>query len=420
MARSALAYPGLAAAGGVLAFLLLLQLQRQGAKKDEDGAIIEVHEGGGSHDLPPLSEEQKDALASTAQALATRGRGILAADESTPTIGKRLEKAGLTNDAETRRRYREVLLAHPRIGQWLAGAILFEETLGQANSDGVAFPQVLEDKGVLTGVKTDKGLAPIPGSPRETTTRGIDTLLERSKGYYQQGARFAKWRATIRIDAEAGLPTRDAIHANAVGLARYAAISQAAGLTPIVEPELLIEGAHSPELFAEVSERVLGAVYGALSGAGVFLEGTLLKPQMIMAGVDAPEKKASPALTAELTLRTLRRRVPPAVPGVFFLSGGQSEEDATINLNLINRMAAAEDGGRRYPWAMSFSFGRSLQASVLKVWEGRAENFEAAVNMAGSLAEANATAQLGEYEGPHPSISGSSSLHDPNRGWRPA
>ncbi|CAM9316515.1 unnamed protein product [Ectocarpus sp. 6 AP-2014] len=379
--------------------------------------LVEFGEDGA---LPSLSEEQKDALASTAQALATRGKGILAADESTPTIGKRLEAAGLSNDAETRRRYREVLLAHPQIGEWLAGAILFEETLGQANSDGVAFPQVLKDKGVLTGVKTDKGLAPIPGSPRETTTRGMDTLLARSKGYYQQGARFAKWRATIRIDAEAGLPTRDAIHANAVGLARYAALSQAAGLTPIVEPEILIEGTHSPELFAEVSERVLGAVYGALSEAGVFLEGTLLKPQMIMAGVDAPEKKASSALTAELTLRTLRRRVPPAVPGVFFLSGGQSEEDATVNLDLINRTAAAEDAGRRYPWTMSFSFGRSLQASVLKVWEGNAENFDAAVEMAGGLAKANATAQLGQYEGPHPSISGDSSLHDPNRGWRPA
>ncbi|CAM9443449.1 unnamed protein product, partial [Hapterophycus canaliculatus] len=166
-------------------------------------------------------------------------------------IGKRLVAAGLTNDAETRRGYREVLIAHPQLGDWLAGVILFEETLGQANADGVPFPQVLKSKGVLTGIKTDKGLAPISGSPRETTTRGMDTLLERSKGYYQQGARFAKWRATIRIDAEAGLPTYGAIQANATGLARYAAISQAAGLTPIVEPEILIEGTHSPELFAE-------------------------------------------------------------------------------------------------------------------------------------------------------------------------
>eukprot|EP00904_Undaria_pinnatifida_P009402 jgi/Undpi1/5592/HiC_scaffold_2.g00868.m1 len=409
--------------------MFLLQRQRPPAAKNgapgektaspsssqPSGGITMMHD----HDLPSLSDEEKDALAATARALATRGKGILAADESTPTIGKRLEAAGLKNDAETRRAYREVLLAHPRLGEWLGGVILFEETLLQSNRDGVPFAKVLQDKRVLTGVKTDKGLAPIAGSPRETTTRGMDTLLERSKGYYAQGARFAKWRATIRIDADAGLPTREAIFANAEGLAQYAAISQAAGLTPIVEPELLIEGTHSPELFAEVSERVLGAVYGALSEAGVYLEGTLLKPQMIMAGVDAPEKKASPALTAELTLRTLRRRVPPAVPGVFFLSGGQSEEEATVNLDLINR-TAAEDVGRRHPWAMSFSFGRSLQASVLKVWAGRAEHFEAAVEMAGSLAEANASAQLGKYEGPHPSISGNSSLHDPNRGWRPA
>ncbi|CAM9798747.1 unnamed protein product [Ascophyllum nodosum] len=270
----------------------------------------------------------------------------------------------------------------------------------------------------MPGVKTDKGLEPIPESPRESTTRGLDTLLDRSRSYYEQGARFAKWRATIRIDTDAGLPTRGAILANAVGLAQYAAISQAAGLTPIVEPEILIEGTHSPELFAKASERVLGAVYGALSEADVFLEGTVLKTQMVMAGVDAPEKKATPSLTAELTLRTLRRRLPPAVPGVVFLSGGQSEEEATVNLDTINRLAKEDD--RCHPWVLSFSFGRSLQASVLKIWAGKAENFDAAVDMFGKLAEANASAQLGKFEGPHPSISGNSSLHDPNRGWRPA
>ncbi|CAN0053699.1 unnamed protein product [Discosporangium mesarthrocarpum] len=246
----------------------------------------------------------------------------------------------------------------------------------------------------------------------------MDTLMDRSREYYEQGARFAKWRATIRIDDEEDLPKWAAIEVNATQLAEYARISQAAGLVPIVEPEILIEGTHSPERFAEVSEQVLGAVYGKLSAADVFLEGTLLKPQMIMAGVDAPWKKATPDKTAELTLRTLRRRVPPAVPGVVFLSGGQSEEEATRNLNLINAEADA-DPRRRHPWTLSFSFGRSLQASVLKIWAGKASNFVEAVEMAGRLAEANAAAQLGKFVGPHPSITGGDTLHDPNRGWRP-
>ncbi|CAM9294175.1 unnamed protein product [Sphacelaria rigidula] len=414
------------------AFILWNQAEQTRKRGDPENSCLNhsangVRNGNGGRansytrtvDVPPqLTEKEKEALAATAQALATRGKGILAADESTRTIGKRLESAGLTNSAETRRAYREVLLSPPRMGEWLGGVILFEETLLQATSDGVPFAKLLRDKGVLPGVKTDKGLDPIPSSPRETTTKGMDTLLERSKRYFEQGARFAKWRATIRIDEEAGLPTTKAIQANASQLAQYAVISQAAGLTPIVEPEILIEGTHSPELFAEVSERVLGAVYGALSEANVYLEGTVLKPQMIMAGVDAPEKKASPQRTAELTLRTLRRRVPPAVPGVFFLSGGQSEEEATVNLDVINRMADADPDGK-HPWSMSFSFGRSLQASVLKIWAGRRENFAAAVEMAGLLAKANASAQLGVYEGPHPSICGCSSLHETNRGWRP-
>ncbi|CAM9772957.1 unnamed protein product [Choristocarpus tenellus] len=379
---------------------------------------------GNGHDHPnihpvsfPLTEHQKTELAQIAQSLAARGKGILAADESTPTIGKRLVGAGLVNDLETRRQYREVLLSHPSLGEWLGGVILFEETLYQTTSNGKRFVNVLQDKGILVGVKTDKGLQKIAGSLRETTTRGMDTLLERNREYYSQGARFAKWRATIRIDDKANLPTMGAIKANAAELARYAVLSQVAGLVPIVEPEILIDGDHSIERFAEVSELVLGEVYGALSAAGVFLEGTLLKPQMMMAGVDAPDKKATPERTAELTLQTLRRRVPPAVPGVVFLSGGQSEEEATRNLNLINRRADG-DPGKRHPWSLSFSFGRSLQASVLKVWAGKTCNFAAAVEMAGKLAQVNSAAQLGLFEGSHPSIVGGNTLHDPHRGWR--
>ncbi|CAM9499567.1 unnamed protein product [Chrysoparadoxa australica] len=400
-----------------------------------------------------LTDKEKNGLRETASALASSGRGILAADESVGTVGKRLEKAGLTNDFETRRRYREVLFSCDGLGEYLAGAILFEETLMEQNhSDGRTFVEVLQDSGVLVGIKTDKGLQPLPYSPKETWTAGMDSLLERSRKYYERGARFAKWRAVIRItrgadgkvvqllqgpqdpfkppfmrqgrmcipflsagNEHASLPSSDAVELNAKQLAAYAVISQRAGLVPIVEPEVLIEGDHTAEEFAQVSEMVLGAVYGELARAGVYLEGTLLKPQMMMAGIDAQTKHTREELV-DLTLQVLRRRVPPAVPGVMFLSGGQSEEEATMNLSALNVAAAADP---RHPWTLSFSFGRSLQGSVLEIWQGRDENNAEAVAMAGALAAANAKAQKGEWGAEaHPSVLSGKSMHDPNRGWQ--
>ncbi|KAG5189118.1 fructose-bisphosphate aldolase class-I-domain-containing protein [Tribonema minus] len=372
-----------------------------------------------------LTGEQKAELEAIAQQLTAPGKGVLAADESVSTIGKRLVKAGLQNDFETRRGYREVLLSHPDLGQYLAGAILHEETLDQVHSDGRTFVQVLSDKGVLVGVKTDRGLQPLIQSPTETQTLGMGDLLERSRRYRAKGARFAKWRAVLRLDAAAGTPTDAALALNAAQLAQYAALSQAsaAGLVPIVEPELLIEGTHSAAEFAACTEVILGEVYAALAKAQVHLEGTLLKPQMAMAGIGAPSKHTREELVA-LTLAALRRRVPPAVPGVVFLSGGQSEEEATGNLNAIARAAGVGVAGaegealrRRHPWSLSFSFGRSLQASVLQVWSSGG-GAAAAIDIAGALAKANAQAQQGAYEGPHPSLTGAASLHDPNRGWQ--
>jgi fructose-bisphosphate aldolase class I len=370
-----------------------------------------------------LKEERLKEVEATASRLASRGKGILAADESIGTLGKRLIKAGLRNEEATRRAYRQVLFSAPNLGESLSGAILNEETLFQHHSDGVTpLPEFLSRKGVLVGVKTDKGLEELsPSSPLETRTKGLEDLRERSAGYRAVGARFAKWRAVLRVEGGGAqpLPTRGAVVLNAAQLALYAAISQVEGLVPIVEPEILIDGSHSVELFAEVSERVLGAVFAALAEARVPLEGCLLKPQMMMAGTEAAVRHTQPQLV-ELTLRALRRRVPPALPGIVFLSGGQSEEEATRNLDALNRAAGAAPS--LHPWTLSFSFGRSLQASVLEIWRRGGEEAEAeaeAIDMAGRLALVNAAAQRGEYQGPHPSIlRDDAMLLDPNRGWQ--
>ncbi|KAM3577386.1 hypothetical protein VYU27_000815 [Nannochloropsis oceanica] len=373
-----------------------------------------------------LTQEQKDALETIANQMARPGRGLLAADESVPTLGKRLVAAGLVNDEETRRAYREVLFGHPEMGEYLSGAILFSETLGQKaikDPEGRLFPALLQSKGVLPGVKVDTGLEPLGYSPRETHTTGMDDLMKRCQGFYAQGARFAKWRAVIRIDETAQLPTRACMQINSAELARYAAVCQACGLVPIVEPEILIEGSHTAETFARVTEAALSEVYYTMAQAKVFLEGTLLKPQMVMPGVDStPEERPTPEEAARRTLEVLRRRVPPAVPGIMFLSGGQTEEQATQNLTLINQLAKRAPSSFRpslttCPWILSFSFGRSLQASVLAAWMGKEENYTAAVAIAGELAKANAQAQLGEYVGPHPSLLKDKSLHETNRGF---
>ncbi|OSX68277.1 hypothetical protein BU14_3097s0001, partial [Porphyra umbilicalis] len=347
------------------------------------------------------------ALAATAAALCRPGRGILASDESTGTLGKRLAKAGVENSEENRRAYRQLFYTAPGIEAGLSGAILFHEAVYQADGDGVGFVDGLTAKGILVGIKLDRGLVPLPpgrhaaavdGAPVETTTSGLDGLAERCAAYYAAGVRFAKWRCLLVIHPAAGLPSPTAIADNAVGLARYAVTAQAAGLVPIIEPEITIDGAHTAATAAAVMEEVLSVVYRTLVAYGVALEGTLLKPQMALPGVDHPAfGSIPPAEVARLTLRSLRRTVPPAVPGVVFLSGGQSEARSTDCLNAINLAARGGVAGggptAAAPWALSFSFGRALQSTVLRLWVGG--DAPAAQRAATALAVINGRATTG-------------------------
>ncbi|KAK9806911.1 hypothetical protein WJX72_007233 [[Myrmecia] bisecta] len=354
-----------------------------------------------------------EELRATAARLCSRGRGLLASDESTGTIGKRLEKAGLQNTEENRRSYRELFYTAD-IGQYISGVILFKETLLQSTSDGTPFVDCLTRQGVLPGIKVDEGLVPLEGSNGETTTRGLDTLAANCKEYHKQGARFVKWRAALKIDE--GCPSEAAVQQNAQQLAEYAAICQACDLVPIVEPELLIDGSHDIHHSAAVSERVISACIAQLWQHNVVLEGMLLKPQMVLPGADYAGPKATSQEIAQHTLTTMRRCVPPAVPGIMFLSGGQSEEEATVNLNTLNSLAAAEG---KAPWALSFSYGRALQASVMKIWSEDQSQKEKARQMAAALAAVNSSATLAKYGGHHPSLtSASGNLREGFRGWR--
>lgn len=332
-----------------------------------------------------------DELRATACKIATPGKGILAADESTGTIGKRFEKIQVENTEANRTRYRELLFTSAGIEQYISGVITYEETLFARDSDGKLLIDHLREKGIVIGIKVDKGTADLPGTAAEPWTQGLDGLLGRCQKYYEAGARFAKWRSVIKIDAATGCPTDLAIRENAWNLARYGAICQQAGLVPIIEPEVLCDGAHSIQLCASVTERVLSEVYKAIHVNGLLLEGSLLKPNMVTPGMDAP--KASPAEVAFYTVRTLSRTVPAAVPGVVFLSGGQSEEDASLNLNAINAIDLAR------PWRLTFSYGRALQASCLKAWQGDDAKFAAGQAALMDRAKANSEAQLGKYAG---------------------
>lgn len=344
-----------------------------------------------------------DELIATAAAIATPGRGILAADESTGTMGKRLSSINVENVETNRRAFRELLFTTPNALQYLSGVILFEETLYQKGSDGRPFVDVLKEGGVIPGIKTDKGVVTLAGTNGETTTQGFDDLGKRCAKYYEAGARFAKWRAVLKIGATE--PSQLAIDENARGLARYAIISQEYGLVPIVEPEILVDGDHSIEKCADVTERVLAAVYKALNDHRVLLEGTLLKPNMVTPGSKA-EKRATPEEIAQHTVRALLRTVPAAVPGIMFLSGGQSEEEATLNLNAMNKLKGKK------PWTLSFSFGRALQQSTLKAWEGKQENLGKAQAAFRARAKANSEATLGVYKGDSAKGEGvSESLH---------
>lgn len=356
-----------------------------------------------------------DAMRATAAQLCRPGYGILAADESTGTIGKRLISHGLENTAENRRAFREVILNGVGNEGALGGAILFDETLGQSACDGRTFVQLLNDKGILPGIKVDTGLKPLDGCAGESYTSGIDTLAERCEAYYARGARFAKWRAALKIDAAAGLPSEQAVDVNADLLARYAGICQSKGLVPIVEPELLIDGEHDIDVSAAAARRVITAVYKALANHEVKLEATLLKPMMIVPGKEyLNRKRFTPAQIARATLDVMKDVVPPQVAGIVFLSGGMTETEATHNLNAIN-VLAAEVGA---PWQLSFSFGRGLQASALQIWANNREDAQKASVVVGQIALANGRAQLGKFQGEHPSQLKSDSLHENFRGWR--
>ncbi|GAA0166001.1 aldolase [Lithospermum erythrorhizon] len=330
-----------------------------------------------------------DELIANAKYIGTPGKGILAADESTGTIGKRFESINVENVEENRRALRELLFTTPNALQYLSGVILFEETLYQKTASGTPFVDVMKEGGVLPGIKVDKGTVELPGTNGETTTQGLDGLAQRCQEYYKAGARFAKWRAVLKIGANE--PSQLAINENANGLARYAIICQQNGLVPIVEPEILVDGPHSIDKCADVTERVLAACYKALNDNHVLLEGTLLKPNMVTPGSEA--EKASPEVIAEYTVRALQRTMPAAVPAVVFLSGGQSEEQATVNLNAMNKLDT------KRPWTLTFSYGRALQQSTLKAWGGKAENVEKAQAAFLARAKANSEATLGKYTG---------------------
>ncbi len=330
----------------------------------------------------------QDELHATIARLVEPGKGILAADESVPTITKRFKAVGVESTEETRRAYRTLLFTAPGIEASIAGIILFEETLGQAADDGTPLGDVLSRRGILTGIKVDKGTVALPGAEGDLVTQGLDGLAERLAAYKAKGARFAKWREVYAITDRN--PTPLGIHANADVLARYAAICQQEGIVPIVEPEVLIDGDHTLERCHEVSEAVLHAVFHALHRHRVALEGLVLKPNMVLPGKDR-SPKASPEVVARATLEVLRRTVPAAVPTINFLSGGQGSVEATANLNAMNALAP------NLPWVVSFSYARALQDGAMRTWAGRTANVGAAQEAFARRAKMNSLARHGRW-----------------------
>ncbi|MGH7259489.1 MAG: class I fructose-bisphosphate aldolase [Nitrospiraceae bacterium] len=327
-------------------------------------------------------------LEKTAQALVAGGKGILAADESVPTVTKRLNALHIESTADSRRTYREMFFTTPGAAEFISGVILYDETLRQKSSSGVPLAEMLAKQGIIPGIKVDTGVKPLAGSPDETVTEGLDGLRDRLKEYYGLGARFAKWRAVIRITDM--LPSLTCIGVNAHALGRYAALCQEAGLIPIVEPEVLMDGHHTIERCEDVTGAVLHAVFHALYEQKVSLEKMLLKPNMVISGKACP-KQASVQDVATATLRCLRRHVPAAVPGIVFLSGGQPSVTATAHLDAINRL-----GGPK-PWAISFSYGRALQDAALEAWHGKKENLKAGQQAFHHRAKCNSAAAVGRY-----------------------
>jgi fructose-bisphosphate aldolase class I len=330
-----------------------------------------------------LAELNKVALA-----MVTPGKGVLAADESSGTIKKRFDSMKVESAEETRRDYREMLLRSTEaMSKYISAVILYDETIWQNAKDGTPLIKLIEQAGSIPGIKVDEGTQALPACPGELVTVGLDQLADRLKKYYERGARFAKWRAVIDIGGD--IPSRSAIHVNAHALARYAALCQAAQLVPIVEPEVLMDGGHDIERCFEVTQHVLNQTFQELRMQRVALEGMILKPNMVVAGKKSP-KQASAEEVAEKTVQLLKRCVPAAVPGIAFLSGGQSDEEATAHLNAMNRIG-------KLPWRLTFSYGRALQAAPLKAWSGRPENVAAGQRAFTHRARMNALATKGEW-----------------------
>jgi fructose-bisphosphate aldolase class I len=335
----------------------------------------------------PVPDKETAELEATAKAMVAPGKGILAADESTPTMNKRLEAVGVEPDESSRHAFRELILTTEGTAEFISGVILFDETIREATADGTPFPELLAERGMLPGIKVDTGAKPLAGFPGEKVTEGLDGLRERLVEYRELGARFAKWRAVITIGD--GLPTGGCINANAHALARYAALCQEAGIVPIVEPEVLMDGDHTIDRSEEVTAETLDAVFNQLADQRVLLEGMILKPNMVLSGYACPDQ-ADVEEVAERTLATLRRTVPAEVPGIAFLSGGQSDELATAHLDAMNRIGGA-------PWEVTFSYGRGLLAGALKLWSGQASKVADAQALHLHRARCTAAARMGEY-----------------------
>jgi fructose-bisphosphate aldolase, class I len=327
-------------------------------------------------------------LGSTAQALVAAGKGLLAADETVPTVTRRLDALKIESTPDSRRAYREMFFSTSGIAEFISGVIMQDETIRQRNSKGTALADLLVQQGIIPGIKVDNGAKPLAGSPGENVTEGLDGLRDRLKEYREIGARFAKWRAVITVSDT--LPSLTCVHANAHALARHAALCQEQAVVPIVEPEVLMDGSHSIERCEEVTGKVLHAVFNALFDQEVSLEGMLLKPNMVIAGKECA-KQASVTEVARATLRCLRRHVPSAVPGIVFLSGGQDHLAATTHLSAINQLEGPK------PWKLSFSYGRALQDEALRTWHGRSENLKAGQRAFYHRAKCDSAAALGKY-----------------------
>ena len=329
----------------------------------------------------------QSTLVTIARDLVAEGKGILAADESSGTIKRRLDSIDVPSTEENRRAYRELLFTTPGVEAFISGIILYDETMRQTAQDGTPFPALLAQRGIIPGIKVDKGTIALPGFPGETITEGLDGLRGRLAEYRDLGARFTKWRAVITIGE--AIPSAWCLQANAHALARYAALSQEAGLVPIVEPEVLMDGAHTIERCAEVTEATLLEVFTQLHAHRVLLDGMLLKPNMVLSGKECPQQASVDAVAAA-TVECFRRVVPAAVPGIVFLSGGQSAKQATAHLNAMNAMG-------EHPWALSFSYGRALQGPVLESWRGNAANVPTAQQFFYQRAKCNGAARYGKY-----------------------